>query len=121
MTKTTEKRFDAATDIFEKYRKHLQKSGSMSTAAFEKELRDLWEVGYQTIKSLVLELSKIRRYRYIAAYYMEHIYPGGPAAEFKSRLAKMYGASSYHYSKAMTEKREAFWSGLESEDETEDF
>jgi hypothetical protein len=120
MAKLTEKRLADAAEVLEKYRNWLQQNGEIYCPQFEKELRDCWDTGYQTIKTLILELSEIRRFRFLAAYYMEHIYPGGPASEFKGRLAEMYGVPSYHYSQAMTEKREAFWSGLAAPPETDD-
>ena len=119
MRKLTENQLNQAENILERYRNHLLETGQMNARSFESDLRKCWDTGYQTIKQLALALSKIRRYRIVAAYYMEHIYPGGPAAEFKPRLAAMYGTRNYHCSKAMTEKREAFWSGLFSEPESE--
>ena len=96
MFRITERRLANAEAILEKYRGELFAKRSFDAQSFERELRDLWQTGYQEMKSVALQLLKNERYREIAVYYMEHSNPGtGVAAEFKVPLASVYGVKSF--------------------------
>jgi hypothetical protein len=50
---------NAAHDIFEKYDKKLEaKEKEINWSAFEHELRDRFNIGYQTVKSIILAFYK---------------------------------------------------------------
>jgi len=45
---------DAAHDIFEKYDNKLEKNEDFNWQLFEFELRDKFQIGYQTVKDIIL-------------------------------------------------------------------
>ena len=109
MASLTERRFTKAKPILDQYRDQLHTSGRISTSDLEHELRECWNIGYQELKGIVLDLSKRDHYRYLAAYYMEDGHGVGVVTEFKGRLAELYGIESYDNCPNREEKREAFW------------
>jgi hypothetical protein len=111
MYRLTERRFTKAKPILDQYRKQLHDTGSILTRDFEMELRKCWKIGYQELKSIIIELSKQNRYRYLAARYMESG-SSGVVTEFQSTLAKMYGIKSFYHSPEKDSKRQAFWKKL---------
>ena len=109
MYRLTEKRLARAEGILEKYRAELFAKRSFSAESFERELRELWKVGYQQMKSIARDMLNKERYREVAAYYMEHSNPGtGVAAEFRLPLASLYGIRSYH-APEREQMRTKFW------------
>ena len=115
MASLTQRRFEKAKHILDKYHKQLHETGQYSTSAFEKELRDCWGIGYQELKAVIIDLSKKETYRYLAARYMESGCPG-VVMEFKRTLAEMYGIKSYDHSPDREEKRKAFWQTMNAPD-----
>lgn len=82
----------------------------MDAGILERELRDLWGMGYQSLKDVMIDiLSNHAEYSHLAAYYMEHSNTPGVVTEFQSPLAKLYGLSSWSYDDAKEQKREEFW------------
>ncbi len=112
MYRLTEKRLASAEAILGKYRAELFANRCFNAQIFERELRDLWQTGYQEMKSIALQLLKNERYREVAVYYMEHSNPGtGVAAEFKRALASLYGMESFH-AVERDEMRKKFWASV---------
>ena len=114
MARLTERRFEKAKAILDKYREDLHRTGSISAGILEKELRDCWDTGYQELKGIIIDLSKRDHYRYLAAYYMEHSNAPGVVAEFKPVLAALYGIK-YYDGPEREHGRKAFWAGLDGE------
>ena len=50
----SEEDLERAEDIFEKFEKQLESSGGMMEHDLEKELKDTFKIGYQTVKTIVL-------------------------------------------------------------------
>lgn len=112
MYRLTEKRLARAEGILEKYRAELFAKRSFSAQSFERELCELWQVGYQQMKSIARDMLTKERYREVAAYYMEHSNPGtGVAAEFKLPLASLYGVRPYD-APEREEMRKKFWADV---------
>lgn len=112
MYRLTEKRLARAEGILEKYRAELFAKRSFDALIFERELRELWKVGYQEMKSIAGDMLKNERYHEVAAYYMEHSNPGaGVAAEFKLPLASLYGVRSFD-APEREEMRKRFWTNV---------
>ncbi len=112
MAHLTERRFAKAKIILDRYRKQLHENGSIPTSLFEKELRECWNnMHYQALKGVMIDLAKQNRYRYLAAYYMDHSNGAGVVVEFQRTLADLYGLDYYH-SPERASKREAFWNKI---------
>jgi len=111
MYRLTEDRFEKAKPILERYRTALHNRGKFDARRLEKELRECWDTGYRQVKDIFKRLSKIPRYRYLAAYYMEHSGTGRAVTEFWPTLTKLYGID-YYQSPMRESKREAFWRKL---------
>jgi hypothetical protein len=90
----------------------LHTTGKFNAEGFEKELRKCWHTGLPQVKDIVKRLSQTPRYRYVAAYYMEHSDAGKkPLTEFWPMLSELYGVP--YYQNLMREsKRKAFWRKL---------
>jgi len=56
MARLTERRFQQAENILEEYRNLLFTNLEYSADKFEAELKKCWEVGYQEIKDLMIDL-----------------------------------------------------------------
>ena len=110
MYKVTSRRLAKAEPILDQYRAELHRRGTIDVHAFETALRDCWNVGYKEMKDLAEHLSKIARYRYLAAYYMENSNGSRQlvAAEFKDVLAELYGLDWYD-AKDREPRRKKFW------------
>jgi hypothetical protein len=108
MSEITVAQFEQATDLIEKYRTWLFKTKWIDVHAFERELRELWDLGYQDIKPLIEELSNHGRCEQVAVYYMEHSNGGRVVSEFQGRLAEVYGIDWY-YSDDRLAKQAAYW------------
>jgi len=105
----TNRRFQQAEGIFEKYQDVLFKNLKYDTGDFERELKNCWDVGYQEIKSILIDLVKKHpKFRYLALYYMQFQNPSGPISEFLETLAEQYGVEYYRSDECKT-KQEEFW------------
>lgn len=104
----TERRFEKIKPILETHRERFLEVGWIDTGAFERELRDTLDTGYQELKQVALSLSKMPRYQHIAAYYMQNQNATGPVSEFKDRLAELYGTKTYDHFDS-DGKRKKFW------------
>jgi hypothetical protein len=113
MYRLTERRFAKAKPILDKYRKQVHDAGRGAASGLERELRECWDIGYQELKDIIIDLSKRPHYRYLAASYMESGYPS-VVSEFHRVLADMYGIKSFHHSAERESKREEFWSALKT-------
>ncbi|MGA2221868.1 MAG: hypothetical protein ABSH21_08845 [Verrucomicrobiia bacterium] len=103
----TERRLEKAKPILEKYRTQLHGSGRIVAGWLEQELKDCWGCSYKGLKTIFIQLSKITRYRYLAAYYMKKDAPA-IVEEFKPVLAGLYGIDDYD-SPDRERKQKAFW------------
>lgn len=109
MYKLTERRLEAAELILERYRAELIECGLFHAGSLERELRDVWSIGYQEIKDIMIDIVKRHeRYHYIAIYYMEHSNSPGVVSEFKRTLADEYGIASYDHGERKAAQKE-FW------------
>lgn len=116
MYRLTPRRFEKAKPILKKYRELLHrlgptKAGFDLAANLEVELRACWNIGYQELKNIIIELSKRDYYRYLAAHYMDHPVGPGVVCEFQSPLAELYGMKSYNPDPDC-EERKAFWQSM---------
>ncbi len=109
MANLTPQRLTRAADILERYRSALFTGRKYDTGQFEHELRDLWTVGYQELKGIMIDLAGHGRFQEVAAYYMEHSNAPGVVSEFQRPLTELYGVRSYHHSPDFEEKKAAFW------------
>jgi hypothetical protein len=108
MSELTPEQFEQAKDIIEKYRDCLFRTKWMNAHSFEREIRELWQLGYQDIKELIEELSHHGRCEQVAVYYMEHSNGGRVVSEFQGRLAEIYGIDWY-YADDRPAKQAAYW------------
>ena len=105
----TDRRFEKAKDILEKYNTQLYKNLRYDYSAFEFELRECWDTGYREIKDILIDLIKKHpKFRYLALYYMQFQNSNGPVSEFHETLAEHYGAKTY-YSDDCRKKKDEFW------------
>jgi hypothetical protein len=95
MYKLTDRRLAAARDILDKYAGQLETRRPIESGLLEKELREVWDIGYQEQKNIIIDLLKNDRYRLIDAYYMQHQNAPGPVSEFQPHLAGLYGTRMY--------------------------
>lgn len=107
MANLTDRRFDEAKLILDRRRKTLLETGFLDAHGLERELRQLWGIGYQALKGIMIDLSNMDDYVLVAAKYMESGCPG-VVSEFKPTLAKLYGIRYYH-APEMAENRQEFW------------
>jgi hypothetical protein len=106
----TEARLERARPILERYRSKLIETRAFEPHEFENELRVALFLGYRELRAIVVEiLEQHERYRYVAAYYMEHISANGVLLEFQEALAKAYGIRAYD-SPELEDAGKAFWS-----------
>lgn len=103
MCRLTDRRKAKAREVFDRYTRELHDTGTIENFRLEFELRQLWDIGYQSLKGIMIDiLTNHSEYEHIAAYYMERSGSAGVVSEFKTPLAKLYGLSWYHH-----EEREA--------------
>jgi hypothetical protein len=107
MARLTERRFERAKDVLDRYRDNFLKTHNLSSHLLEADLRPIWNLGYQELKPIFIELSKKDGYELLAARYMEGQSPGA-VSEFKPRLAEMYGMAVYD-SPERENKTKEFW------------
>lgn len=109
MYRLTEKRFRDAGDILKRYREQLFRAKRFDVGSFERELRDLWDVGYQELKSIVRDMANHGRCEELAVYYMENSNSSvGVVMEFQAPLAKIYGITHYH-AKDREQRQREYW------------
>ena len=108
MSKLNDERLQEAKEILERYRDTLLKIHTFDARSLERELRKLWNVGYQELKPLIYAMAQHGRYQEVAAYYMEHSNAPGVVSEFKPHLAALYSMKSYNAADR-AEKQKAFW------------
>jgi hypothetical protein len=63
------KDLDSAHDIFEKYDSQLESKEEVNWHAFEHELRDKFDIGYQTIKSIILAFYRNHQWTEVCRLY----------------------------------------------------
>jgi len=109
MYRLTDRRRKKAQRILDAYKLKHDAGQPMSAKSFEKELRECWNIGYQELKDIIEDLSKIEEYTYLAAFYMENSNSGfGVVSEFKPVLAKLYGIKWYDAPERAS-ARDQFW------------
>ncbi len=110
MYRFTERRKSKARDVLDHYTKELHDTRHIDSLSLEMGLRGLWEIGYQKLKDIMIDIAaRHSEYAHLAAYYMEHSNTPGVVAEFQGPLAKLYGLSSWYYDDAKELKREEYW------------
>ncbi len=110
MYRLTEHRKEKARDVLDRYTRQLHDTRSIAVVRLELELRQVWGVGYQTLKHILIDiLANHPEYAHLAAYYMEYSNASGVVSEFQRPLAKLYGLSSWYYDGEKETKRTAFW------------
>jgi hypothetical protein len=107
MATLTPKRLEQAREILDRHNAALLKRPDYDLGTMERELKEVWGLNYQSLKGIIIDLSKRDEYALLAAKYMEHGTPG-IVSEFQRPLANLYGAE-YFRSADYNEKREAFW------------
>ena len=60
---------DTAHDIFEKYDNTLEREEPVNWKEFEMELRNTFDIGYQTVKSIVLAFYRNHQWTRVCAEY----------------------------------------------------
>lgn len=60
---------NSAHDIFEKYDNMLEAKEEVNWRAFEMELREKFEIGYQTVKSIVLSFYRNHQWTEVCTLY----------------------------------------------------
>ena len=95
MYKLTDRRLKKALPTLEKYRSQLYSNFWFDVWALEKELRDCWDIGYQELKGIAIDMLKNERYRHVSIYYMEHCKSIGIISEFQRSLTDVLGASRF--------------------------
>ena len=108
MYKLTERRLNKARSILDEHKSILDTHGTIDVGAFEMSLRECWNLGYQELKDIIIALSKLDDYVYLAAYFMEHSNAPGVVSEFKRPLAKLYGITHYSSPNRESAQRD-FW------------
>ena len=76
MYKLTQIRFDKAKEILDRYNADFLKRRDLRDGELERELRDIWDMGYQELKDIMIQLSERPEYRLMALRYMESGCPG---------------------------------------------
>ncbi|RLB92252.1 MAG: hypothetical protein DRH26_06655 [Deltaproteobacteria bacterium] len=110
MKKLTKRRKDTAKDILERYTIYLHDNKSIPVKPFELELQNVWDMGYQSIKDIMIDIVKNHReYTHLAAYYMEHSSTVGVVSEFQRPLAALYGLTSWYHDDTKEIKRQQYW------------
>ena len=116
MYRLTKKRLAGAKAILERYRARLFANRSFDAKDFEQELRGVWKVGYQEMKSIACDLLKQKRYREVAAFYMEHSIGACAPSEFKQPLASLYGLKAFD-APEREDVRKRFWAAVFKSDQ----
>ena len=114
MYKLTKIRETKALPVLEKAYQSLKFRGSFDVHAFERELRDIWDIGYHELYDVMEDALRDWRWRYVAVYYMERI--NGPCltCELRHALEKAYGFEGWNNTDAWEDARARFWGGFKS-------
>lgn len=107
MARLTDRRFHSAKLILDRHNKRLLETRFLDAGGFERELRELWGMGYQELKWVMIDLCKKPEYTLLAARYMESGSPG-VVCEFQPTLASLYGVDYYHAADREQRQKE-FW------------
>jgi len=107
MYRLTTRRLHKAEPILEKYRDKLYRHLRFEAWVFENELKECWNVGYQEIKYIMLDMLRLERYRYLVLYYMQSVNTC-VVSEFQGSLAEAYGSKDF-YAPDMNLRRKTFW------------
>jgi hypothetical protein len=107
MYRLTEKRLFKAETILEEYRDKLYRYCRFDAGQLDLALRKCWNIGYQELKSIMKDMLRHARYRYLALYYMQNI-SQLVVIEFKGPLANAYGSTRYDDPNTQ-QKRQSFW------------
>lgn len=109
MASLTEPKFKKAKHILDKYNEQLHRTHELHDTQLEHELREIWGIGYQELKGIMIDLSRLPDYQLLAVRYMESGFPG-VVSEFKSTLAKIYGMEDFDIDRNEREQfRKRFW------------
>ena len=94
----TERRFLKVEKFLEEARNDLINDGMLNCGILERKMRDALNLGYQTLKDIMIDVVKrYPRYRLVALYYMQHQNAGmGPVCEFQPTLAMEYGLDDFY-------------------------
>lgn len=107
MSRLTPDRLATAEPVLDRYLDKLRRDRFFSAFALERELADLWRLGYQQVTGVVIDLLDDDRYRLVAAYFMENVGADvlsppdtapratGLDPEFHAPLARLYGTASF--------------------------
>jgi len=107
MIKLTERRIQQAREILDRYRDELWERRSFNLKELERELLQVWELGYRELKHLIVDLATWNDYELIAVKFMEAGAPGVDS-EFRTPLAKIYGIAGYN-SPQRKQKQADYW------------
>lgn len=108
MYRLTDRRLASARPILQRYHDQLMKHHSIVVSKLEQELRDLWGIGYQELKDVIIDMVKKNTFPELAVYYMEHSPGAGVVCEFQRPLAEIYGISHFHHADR-EQKRQEYW------------
>ena len=111
MCRLTDHRKTEAREVLDRYNQQLHDTRKICRSDLELKLRDIWGLGYQNLKGIMIDiLSNHPEYEHLAAYYMDVDYDGitGVVMEFQQPLAKLYGLTSWHDEEKKA-KRTAYW------------
>lgn len=112
MERLTKQRILIARDVLDKYTRELHNTRHINTTSLELELRKMWDMGYQTLKDVMIDMLSHSEYAHLAAYYMENSGLAGlesVVGEFQRPLAELYGLSSWYNDSRKDELRNAYW------------
>ncbi len=109
MYRLTERRKSKAREVLDRYTRQLHDSRAIPSDLLERDLRQLWGIGYQELKDVMIDiLSNHPEYAHLAAYYMEHSNGQAVVSEFQGPLARLYGLSWYHDPNRAS-NRDTYW------------
>ncbi len=104
----TDERRNLALEILDRYHSELLQNGGFNTDMFRVELRATWQSGWSGFKAIIVEMSEDDEFFLVAAYFMEHSGPLGPAGEFWAALAALYEVARFRGPQHNI-RREEFW------------
>ncbi|QDV62187.1 restriction endonuclease [Crateriforma conspicua] len=110
MYRLTEKRKREAQTVFDKYTRDLHDHRWINTTRLEAELRSIWDLGYQEIKDVMIDMAEHHtELTHLSAFFMEHNNPMGVVSEFQETLARLYGLSGWNTDSNQESARKAYW------------
>ena len=105
MANLTVRRLEQAKEILDRHNASFLESHYLDERGLEMELRELWGLGYQELKGIMIDLSKEQEYSLLATRYMETGFPS-VISEFKATLANVYGLPTFHVADLEAKKKE---------------